>query len=308
MANLQFDQVDIVLVDPDRGSRDGIRNMLYNNGFRDLRFGSNMEDLREQFKLATPDLLICEAELPDGDFARMISSLRHHEFGNNPFLPVIATTWNPTGDLVKSIIECGVDDLLPKPISTAHLLNRIKTMVNARKPFVVTSDYIGPQRRNREDTKDEEKTVVEVPNTLRAKATGEEEAASVQNAIRKAIAAVNEQKLERHAVQIAELTKTILAAYEAGAVDGRVFDDLDKLYFVAGDTSRRMTGTQYGHVSDLCESLIKVTASIRDEKFSPASKDLQLLKPLSQAIAGAFAEDESTADLARQISASVSGD
>ena len=308
MANLRFDQVDIVLVDPDRGSRDGIRNMLYNNGFRDLRFGLTMEDLREQFKLATPDMLICEAELPDGDFTRLISSLRHNELGNNPFLPVIATTWHPTGELVQSIIECGVDDLIPKPISTSHLLNRIKTLINARKPFVVTSDYVGPERRHRDDVKESGRPAVEVPNTLRAKATGEAEDVAVQVAIRKAIAHVNEQKLERHAVQIGELTKVVLAAYEEGAVDGRVFDDLDRLYYLAGDTSRRMTGTQYGHVSDLCESLIKVTASIRDEKFSPASKDLQLLKPLSQAIAGAFAEDEAVADLARQISASVSGD
>ncbi len=86
-----------------------------------------------------------------------------------------------------------------------------------------------------------------------------------------------------------------------------MFDDLDRLYYVAGDTSRRMTGTQYGHVSNLCDSLIKVTASIRDNKFSPTAKDLQLLKPLSQAISSAFAVDEDVADLARQISASIDG-
>ncbi len=213
MADLHFDQIDIVLVDPDRGSRDGIRNMLYNKGFRDVRSGLTMADLREQFELATPDMLICEAELPDGDFARIVSSLRHHEFGSNPFLPVIATTWHPTEELVKNIIECGVDDLLPKPISTDHLLNRIKTLVNARKPFVVTSDYIGPERRHRDDAKENGRPVLEVPNILRAKATGEEEVASVENAIRKAIAEVNEQKLERHAVQIGVLTEMILSAY-----------------------------------------------------------------------------------------------
>lgn len=308
MASLRFDQVDIVLVDPDRGSRDGIRNMLYNNGFRDLRFGQTMADLREQFKSATPDMLICEAELPDGDFTRMISSLRHNELGNNPFLPVIATTWNPTGELVQSIIESGVDDLIPKPISTSHLLNRIKTLVNARKPFVVTSDYVGPERRHRDKVDEDGISVVDVPNTLRAKATGEAEDVAVQMAIRKAISQVNEQKLGRHAVQISELTKAILSAYDSGAVDGRVFDDVDRLFYLAGDTGRRMTGTKYSHVSNLCESLIKVVTSIREEKFSPASKDLRLLKPLSQAIAGAFAEDETVADLARQISASVSGD
>ena len=298
-----------MLVDPDRGSRDGIRNILHNSGFRGLRLGTTLADIRKEFKKEMPDLLISDALLSDGTLGDLVADLRHHRVGTNPFLPVIATMWNPTPETVQKTVESGVDDLLIKPLSTSHLLNRIKILVNARKPFVVTSDYIGPERRTRADDSEEAKApAVAVPNTLRAKATGEEDAVDIQHAIDRTIAKVNEQKLESHSRQISVLAEAVLGAYERGEVDDKLVRNLDHLFHVAEDSGRRLVGTPYDHVSKLCQSLIKVTGSIRQDKAKPASKDLQLLKPLSQAIRAAFQEDAETAAIARRISASVSGD
>jgi hypothetical protein len=78
------------------------------------------------------------------------------------------------------------------------------------------------------------------------------------------------------------------------------------LNYVAQDTSRRLVGTKYGHISELCQNLIGVAGDIRSRKKTPLDKDLKLLKPLSLAIQNTFnINEEDIAALARRIFASI---
>ena len=287
------------------GSRGSVRTILHNNGFRGMRLGAGCADIRSALKgPALLDLLISECELGDGELGPLIHDIRHHRLGDNPFIPVIVLTRRPTPELVKSIVDAGVDDVLPKPVSTSHLLKRIHTLVEARKPFVVTSDYIGPDRRT---SAERESTVplVEVPNVLKSKITGQADPVAAAQAITAAAAEINLRKLERHAVQIGVLVEMILPAYEQGRVDGRLFLYLERLNSIAKDTSRRLAGTKYAHVSELCQSLVSVAGDIRAEKDRPLERDLMLLQPLSAAIRKGFDVREDVAAVARRITASV---
>lgn len=303
MDKLNLDLVDVLLVDPDHNARQSIRNVLYDTGFRDLRLGKKLTELRDALVVSMPDLLIAESELPDGDFCELIHGIRHHEIGTNPFIPVIALTGNPTPDVVKKVIECGADALLAKPLSAAQVLEHIDILIRERKPFVVTSDYVGPDRR-KEGKRKSDFPMLEVPNSLKVKATGrKKEIEAIQRAIDKAIADVNLRKLERHAAQITSLVDKIVPDLERGVVDEPVQQFLTRLFYVAEDSRRRMAGTKYDHVSELCQSLIKVTTDIRAAGDSPESKDVRLLAPLSQAIRTGF--DTGTAPAAGDILNSV---
>ena len=303
MEKLNLDVVDVLLVDPDHDTRQSIRNILYDTGFRNLRLGRRLTELRDALVISMPDLLISETELPDGDFCELVHAIRHHEIGTNPFLPVIALTGKPTSDMVKKVIECGADALLAKPLSAAQVLERIGILISERKPFVVTSDYVGPDRRKEAKPKGDF-PMLEVPNILKAKATGrKEEMDAIQRAVDEAIADVNLRKLERHAVQIACLVDKIVSNLEKGVLDEPVQQFLKRLLYVAEDSRRHMVGTKYDHVSELCRSLIKVTTDIRAAGDSPESKDVKLLSPLSQAIQAGFGTG--TAAAAHDISISV---
>ena len=303
MEKLNFELVDVLLVDTDLNTRQNIRNILYDTGFRKLRFGRRLTELRDALTVSMPDLLISETEFSDGDFCELVHAIRHHDIGTNPFLPVIALTSNPTPEMVKRVIECGADALLAKPLSAAQVMERISDLIRERKPFVVTSDYIGPDRR-KEAKRKSDFPMLEVPNSLKVKATGQkEEMEAIQRAIDEAIADVNLRKLERHAAQITLLVDKIVPDLESGVVDEPVQQFLKRLLYVAEDSSRRMVGTKYDHVSELCQSLIKVTTDIRAAGGSPESKDVRLLSPLSQAIQAGFGTG--TAAAARDISISV---
>ncbi len=167
----------------------------------------------------------------------------------------------------------------------------------------MTSDYVGPDRR-KEAKRKSGFPMLEVPNSLKVKATGQkEEMDAIQRAVDEAIVDINLRKLERHAAQIALLVDKIVPDLEKGVVDEPVQQFLKRLLYVAEDSSRRMVGTKYGHVSELCQSLIEVTTDIRAAGGSPESKDVKLLGPLSQAIQAGFSTG--TAAAARDISISV---
>jgi len=187
------------------------------------------------------------------------------------------------------------------------LIKRIQSLVMSRKPFVVTSDYIDPDRRNASEREEEsEIPLVEVPNVLKAKITGKSDEDTMAQSIADAVAEVNLQKLERYAVQIGILVEMILPAYAQDQFDARLEENLNRLNYVAQDTSRRLVGTKYGHISELCQNLIGVAGDIRSRKKTPLDKDLKLLKPLSLAIQNTFnINEEDIAALARRIFASI---
>lgn len=312
MEKLALDQIDILLIDPDRAVRSTIRNILIDNGFRNVTMGSGLEDIKTQFQIGVPDLLISDIKLEDGDFDAFVYSVRHHDVGSNPFLAIIATAWSPTTDDVRGVVQSGVDDIVAKPLSAGQLLQRIKMLIKARKPFVVTSAYIGPDRRKPGEDHDRGGMHIEqvkVPNVLRAKAMGEGRISitDIQREIDACSKKVNLQKLDRHAHQAMWLVEHIVPGLAFGGPDESTARSLERLLYVAEDTGRRMVGTPFEHVGELCKSLIEVTGRIIASGDFPAPKDVDLLKPLAKAIQRGFDEkDTSAARTVREITKSVS--
>lgn len=301
MAQVTLNDVDVLIGDPDQNSLSILRAVLGNSGFRNMQVGRTLEEVRDSVSNELPDLLICDCDLPGGDFFDFVYSLRHHEFGRNPFLSIIAVTRTPSPENVRRISECGVDHLVIKPFSTGQMMDRIKQLVGARKLFVVTSDYIGPDRRI-DVERGSTVTRMNVPNTLKAKIAGRATAEDIQRAIDLTVAEVNVQKMERYDDEITFLVEQIVPDMEKGSFDDTVVQFLGRLVYVAGDISRRMVGTKYAHVAELCQALHTVTNTVFTARGDANARDIQLLRPLSQAIKVGFGTSEEMIAAAREIS------
>ena len=140
-------KIGIILGDSKNQNRQVLRSALTHEGFRTVRDFGRMTMIREALNEMQPDLLICDAAMPEGDPCKLVEELRHSVVGMNPFLPVIFFTFSADPDLVRKAVNSGADDLLVAPISPAKLFSRIDVLIRNRKPFVVTSDYLGPDRR-----------------------------------------------------------------------------------------------------------------------------------------------------------------
>lgn len=298
--------VNIVFGEPDPGLRTALRNALSREGYEGVRDFDKIEPLREAMMKTNPDLLILDSEMDASDSEGLIQQMRHGRVGENPFVPVIVTIWEPTQQVVQRVASSGTDDLLVKPISPAQLFDRIKVLSNNRKPFVVTSDYIGPDRRKDVQRGSEIKSI-DVPNTLRAKVKGEAvDPTASREVIQRVTAQINDMKLKRNAFQISFLVGLLLPEFQHGQVTGALEDGVTRLVSVAEDTGERMKGTKYEHVSELCSSILGVAVSLSESLGSPSKKDVELLKPLSDAILLGFNPGAQAEAMSGQISSAIS--
>ncbi|MEG3617358.1 response regulator [Magnetovibrio sp. PR-2] len=313
MSSLSLENVDILVIDPDRSVRTTFRNILTDNGCRYITVGSSMEDIEIKFRLGMPDLLIADINMADdANLYAFVHGLRHHIVGSNPFMSIIATAWSPTTEEVRNIIQAGADDLIIKPMSANLVIQRIKNQINARKPFVVTSAYIGPDRRKPGPDHDRGQHIdpIEVPNTLRAKALSENsvDIQMVQSQIDSCIQKVNLEKLDRHAYQVTWLVDRLIPSLKSNESKPSTKHQLNRLLYVVEDISRRMVGTEFEHVGTLCRSLRDVTQRIIGTQGQVSDKDIELMAPLAQSIQRGFDKsDEEAQRAAKEISNTVAG-
>ena len=289
------------MFDRQHGVRRATRTALMGLGFRDIEDTPNFAEFEHRVRSGAHDLLISNIDDDEGDVCGLVKNIRHGAIGNNPFVVVVLATWTPAHDLVVRAVDSGADDLLGKPLSTSQIGERIKTLVRARKRFVVTTDYVGPDRRGNEERPAEIETI-EVPNTLKA-VVENDPAAAAPGAILAALETVNLQKLQRHGVQIGVLAALLIES-DSGIGDDDGGAHVERLVSVADDLSRRIDSTPYAQISDLCGALTKIAGSIA-ATGRPARKDLDLLQQTAMAIRLAFDPDKDSAAIAADIAATV---
>jgi len=260
------------------------------------------------------DLLLIDCTQQTEALSSIIQGIRFGDLGLNPYLVIMATTWTLSGFLVRKIIDAGADDLLGRPYATSNMIKRLKGQIELRKRFVVTSDYVGPDRRNQKRSGQDE-NLIDVPNSLRAKVKkeyiSEAEAAA---AIELTKAAITAEKMRRQAFQIGVIASLLSdmkiddSAFKQDS-GSRLEKELQILAMLTEDLDMRVVQTDFAHASNLCSSLLDVAKTLKESHRSGqpfVKKDLALLTKLSTGLQIAFnpGADESslTSDIAAVIS------
>lgn len=301
MDRYHFEDVSLVVVDANRDIRSSIRASLRLEGFGEVRDTHKVARAKEWVEESPPDLLVADAHFfeSESESCGLFREIRHQVLGANPFIPMIAVAAAGLPPQMRKVIDSGVDHIVVKPVTISELLDRIQALVEKRKPFVVTCDYIGPDRR-KEPRPGELAPLIEVPNSLRAKATRGPQLMSLREDIRAAAAGINSRKMERDAFQIAWL-----AARIADGDPARRRAHLTRLLEICGDLARRLDGSHMDHVSELCRSLTQVADKMLRAQ-SPDGRDMKILRHSAAAIHAAFPDGGDSAGIARDIASSVS--
>jgi DNA-binding response OmpR family regulator len=212
MAKLNYETAETLVYDPVAAHRTATRAVLYTLGFRKIETVGTVDGLSEIIRKRPPDLAMCEAHGADGELCDMIQTLRQGIGAYNPFLVIIVTAWERTSSLVARVLDSGADDLLLRPYSTALLQSRIDTHVERRKRFVITHDYVGPDRRS-DPTRASTVELFEPPNSLKMKAkdglSTEQVTLRLNGELKDAREVLNAEKLRRDAFQICILWRLL---------------------------------------------------------------------------------------------------
>jgi len=169
MSKLSFDSVDVLIYDPVSANRAATRAAMYALGFRKTETVPTLENFLEAVQKSPPDIVLCESQGQVDELCSVIQQMRQGAAGYNPFLVIIVTAWENSAPLINQVISSGADDLLLRPFSTALLRQRIEAHVDRRKGFVITTDYVGPDRR-KDNNRASNVEMFEPPNSLKMKA------------------------------------------------------------------------------------------------------------------------------------------
>ena len=203
-----FDEVEIVLFAPAPAMRRLIREALISVGFRGIRDYLAIEQARGAIITYNPDLLICDLDRDQDDICSIIADIRRGKIGSNPFMVIMLLTCDPQVNAVNFAMQTGVDDIVTMPISVRLLEQRIDKMINKRKRFVATEDYVGPERRaysSQEEEGANGSNNFQVPNSLRHKATGDESAAAHKDVIENATRLITQHRLAELTTQVSAI-------------------------------------------------------------------------------------------------------
>lgn len=305
MATYRFAEIEVLLAESQSGGPQPLRGTLAHVGLTRTRVIADFAEIEHRLASTRPDLVICDTDFPGGDVCGLCRAVRHNDIGSNPFVPVIDIAGAPTADVVRRVIESGADDLVAKPLTADRLLERIVRLIEARRPFVVTSDYIGPDRRQGTRVNGAI-PLLEVPNVLRMKASGDQEAlANLDADIATALVLVNRERLRQCAYRVAFLTTLISRIFEQQRVRGAFITPLEELLDLARDLARRAHLLAEREAEAACRRLVAAGQRVHDSVRAPEPKDVAALSPLSMAIHRLFHPEVSDERLDREMAYAV---
>ena len=220
---LSLESVKVVHVDCEAMNRAQLEDTLRGIGFKTVTGCDSLGQFAVIFGIEKPDLVFVDIDVERKGAFQTIRGIRHGEVGENSFVVIVALTRKPEMAAVRAALEAGADDMVVKPITAQALRQRIVNQIEHRKEFIATDDYVGPDRRaeKRELTEDDPASI-QVPNSLRYAATGDEAAAPSEERVQETLRNLSVQKFYHLSQKISRIAgaQGELLAGEAGGGGG----------------------------------------------------------------------------------------
>lgn len=278
----------VVLVEPNLSLRKRLFAEVESLGCTDIVDTGNLGGVYTAFQKGGIDVLIGNVTLPEGDLSELVHGIRHGVVGDNPFVIAISLVSKVDVNKITGIIDSGVDDVQIMPLNENDLQNRIRKLASGRKRFVVTSDYIGPDRRPKgmEVVGSMEVPLIKVPNPLQVHISGRQGHLTTQRTFESALNTINEQKIERHAYAVDWLMQKV-GKMQNGELPMDALDmkeQFDRLHRISKDIVCRLDGTSYSHTADLCMTLENMSVALMKSPQLAGEEELYLLGRLTEVI------------------------
>lgn len=148
---LNLEKVTILAFDQSVHSCKILGQMLRGFGVRGMRAFTDVDDCKHALSGGVFDLVIADAVGTDGEGAALVRWLRREENNPNRFAPVILVSGHATASVVARSRDSGANYFIAKPLTANTLMDRILWVARDKRPFVEVGEYLGPDRRFKED-------------------------------------------------------------------------------------------------------------------------------------------------------------
>ena len=253
---LDFSRANLLVFDAQQQTRTIVRDMARRMGFAVVRVLGRFEELADILAASDYELIILCADDRISDVCDLVRRIRHGEIGQNPFAVTILTSVSVTENEAGQMVNSGADTVIFKPFSADGLFQRVATLVRARKPFVATPQYVGPDRRDGERHVGDI-PLIEVPNTL---------AGSVNKSSEDMLAAIAEAKktvVTQQAGRLVVEMKLIIDGLVADAQSGELTAERCATAAAALAASLEKSIEHRGLLRDVVRQLLAATGARR---------------------------------------------
>lgn len=275
-------EVDFYLADPKEGSRQGLASMLRSMGLRHIKAFDSADKLAYGLKGRCPDALLVSADLHE-DVFKMIKTVRDQGIGDNPFTVITMIIDRDNKKDLTRALKAGADDVLPGSPSPSQIMERLEKVARNRLPFIASPDYIGPDRRQKEE-RETPVPIFNVLNTLKDKIEGRPcSMAMIHKVVAEQMHEVRAAQLEGISYKLGHLCKSIIKAYEVK----RPQNEIDKVLGVLRSSLNKaaVTATKGNEpgLAEICTGFSKKIEEVCHEDNRPTDQELKLLKTLTRA-------------------------
>jgi len=131
-----------------------IKEALYAGGAAMVQSAPDGEAAIAMLNSFLPHLLVTDWKMPGMSGLELARAVRQAERRPdpriaNPRLPIVLVSAHASARAVEAARQAGVDEVVVKPFSMASLMKRIAAAANKPRAFIVSENYIGPDRRRR---------------------------------------------------------------------------------------------------------------------------------------------------------------
>lgn len=145
-------QIRLLIVDDDSHVTGLLRDVLRSLGFSHMDIVGDGAAAIKKMQLHYYDLIICDWKMKPMDGLTFTRYIRTSPDSPNRFISIIMLTGYSDAEHVQVARDAGVTEFLVKPFRIESLCNRIRSVAERPRTFVISGNYTGPDRRRRHVT------------------------------------------------------------------------------------------------------------------------------------------------------------
>ena len=279
-----FNRVKVLICESNPMIKQALRIGLNNLGIREIAEASNFIAAHKAIGDGGFDVLIMNTELDNQDTEFMVREVRLGQLGPDPFVITMLLLAAPNQTKLRNAIDCGADDLLLIPFSPDQTATRLGAFKTRRKPFVITHDYVGPDRRKNPRPGDNSAPHLHAPNPVASRAAGMPHERYDQ-LLRQAKQSIGAERIKRLAAAAEWECRSMMNAAASGRT-GREFmiSSFFKLETLISELADRAT-TQLKHDSSHFDDMMDKVRDAKNRMNDLKLADFDVLHSASRRIA-----------------------
>lgn len=145
-----FSRLSVLVVENNPHMRTLVREMLAAFGVARIQDADTVLKAHRLVNGQSFDFVLLDFFLDRLDGADFTHMVRRDERCPNRQVPILLMTAMPNHSKVIKMRDCGVNDIIAKPLAPRPLFTRMNAVLNSPREFIVSKGYVGPCRRRRQ--------------------------------------------------------------------------------------------------------------------------------------------------------------